>query len=156
MKPIPHIFWIVAVCTAVTGNPVFARAEGAASELAAKELQALQGTWEEVVASEKSGERITVTINGDNLRFHRDTNFWFQTTITLPAGAAPKQLHATIKDCPPSQASSIGEVVVAIYQIKDGKLTIAPLGEGEKTPTSFEALGVDRQRFELRKAQPRK
>lgn len=53
----------------------------------------------------QSHGKITITITGNSLHFHRDTNFWFETTITLPAGKDPKQFHATIKDCPPSQAS---------------------------------------------------
>ena len=52
---------------------------------------------------DKSDGKITITITGNSFHFHRDTNFWFETTITLPAGTDPQQLHATIKDCPPSQ-----------------------------------------------------
>ena len=106
----------------------------------AAELQLLQGTWEGVVVGDKSHQKITITITGNSLHFHRDTNFWFETTITLPAGTDPKQLHATIKDCPPSQADSIGKVVGAIFKIEDGTLTLATIGDdAEETPKSFEA-----------------
>ncbi|MFM7815725.1 MAG: hypothetical protein ACKPGI_02030, partial [Verrucomicrobiota bacterium] len=64
----------------------------------------------------KTTEDITITISGTALHFHRDTNFWFKTTFTLPGGTNPKQLHATIKECPPSQADSVGQVVGAIYK----------------------------------------
>ena len=105
----------------------------------------------------KSPETITITITGNSFRFHRDTNFWFETTITLPAGTNPKQLHATIKGCPPSQTSSIGKVVVAIFKIEDGTLTLATgNGDGE-APKSFEATGDNGlNRYELRKVQPQK
>ena len=77
--------------------------------------------------------------------------------MTLPAGTNPKQLHATIKGCPPSQASSIGKVVVAIFKIEDGTLTLATgNGDGE-APKSFEATGANGpNRYELRKVQPQK
>jgi hypothetical protein len=46
-------------------------------------LQPLQGTWEGAVLGEKSDNKITITIAGSSFHFHRDTNFWFETTITL-------------------------------------------------------------------------
>ena len=99
-------------------------------------------------------EKITITITGNSFHFHRDTNFWFETTITLPAGTDPKQLHATIKDCP--TADSIGQVVFAIFKIEDEKLTLATTG-GEEAPKSFEATGNNGlTRFELRKVRPQK
>ncbi|MDB6132078.1 MAG: hypothetical protein JWM59_321 [Verrucomicrobiales bacterium] len=98
--------------------------------------------------------KITITITGNSFHFHRDANFWFDTTITLPAGTDPKQLHATIKGCPPSQAGSTGQVVVAIFRIEDGTLTLATgSGDGE-APKSFEATGLNR--YQLRKIPPQK
>ena len=106
-----------------------------------------------MVGQEKSGN-ITIMITGNSLHFHRDPNFWFETTITLPAGKDPKQLHATIKGCPPSQADSIGQVVKTFFKIEDGTLTLATIGDdAEETPKSFEAAGT---RYELRKVQPQK
>ena len=105
-----------------------------------------------MVGHEKDG-RITITITGDSLHFHRDTNFWFETTMAVPAGKNPKQLHATIKACPRSQADSIGQVVVAIFKIEDGTMTLATgNGDGE-APKSFEAA---ENRYELRKVPPQK
>lgn len=75
--------------------------------------------------SRESEGKITVTITDNSLHFHRDPNFWFKTTITLPAGKDPKQFHATIKDCP--QADSIGEIVKAFFKIEGGILTRPPL-----------------------------
>ncbi|MCG3121624.1 MAG: hypothetical protein ALAOOOJD_04827 [bacterium] len=130
----------------------------------AAELQSLQGTWEGVALSQetpggpfvKSAGTITITITGNSFHFHRDTNFWFETTITLPAGTAPQQLHATIKDNAPSQGSNaIGKVVVALFKIEEGILTLAARGDGsEETPISFEDENVTR--YELRKVQHQK
>ena len=100
----------------------------------------------------RSHGKITITITGNSLHFHRDANFWWDTTMTLPAGTNPKQLHATIKGCPPP-ADSIGQVVVAIFKIEDGTLTLATgNGDGE-APKSFEAA---ENRYELRKVPPQK
>lgn len=105
-----------------------------------------------MVGHEAQG-KITITITGNSLHFHRDTNFWFETTIALPAGKDPRQLHATIKDCPPSQADSIGQVVRAFFKVEDGTLTLATIGEGaEETPKGFETAP---NRHELRKVQPK-
>jgi len=124
------------------------KAKGPANQPTAAELQLLQGTWE---GGEGDG-KITITITGNSLHFHRDTNFWFETTITLPAGKDPKQLHATIKGCPPSHASNIGQVVRAFFKIEDGTLTLAAIGD-EETPKGFEAV---KDRYELRKVQRQK
>jgi uncharacterized protein (TIGR03067 family) len=149
------IVCIVATFIANAGEQLTAQA---ANQPTAAELQLLQGTWEGVVVGDESFQRITITITGNSLHFHRDTNFWFETTITLPAGTDPKQLHATIKGCPPSQADSIGKVVGAIFKIEDGTLTLATRGDGaEETPKSFEATeDKGLTRYELRKIQPQK
>jgi len=92
----------------------------------------------------KSQETITITVTGNSFHLHRDTNFWFDTTITIPAGT----------DCPPSQANSLGQVVRAFFKIEDGTLTLATIGDGaEETPEGFEAAP---NRYELRKVQPQK
>ena len=104
-----------------------------------------------MVGHEKDG-KITITITGNALHFHRDTNFWFETTMTVPSGKNPRQLHATIKDT--AGKDSIGSVVVAIFKIEDGTLTLATgNGDGE-APKSFEPTGLNR--YELRKVQPHK
>ena len=147
------IVCIIASFVANAGEQLTANAKCAANQPTAAELQLLQGTWE---GGEGDG-KITITITGNSLHFHRDTNFWFETTITLPAGKDPKQFHATIKDCPPSQASSMGKVVGAIFKIEDGTLTIVASGSLEEMPKSFEASETQGlSRFELRKVQPQK
>lgn len=151
-QPIISIVCIVASFIANAGEQLTAKAKAAADQPTAVELQLLQGTWEGVLVGDKA--KITITITGNSLHFHRDTNFWFETTITLPAGKDPKQLHANIKGCPPSQADSIGQVVRAFFKIEDGTLTLATIGDdAEETPKGFEAAGT---RYELRKVQPQK
>ena len=125
----------------------------------AAKLQRIQGTWEGVLVGDTAHQKITITITSNSLHFHRDTNFWFETTITLPAGTDPQQLRATIKGCAPAQGdNSIGKVVVAIFKIEDGTLTLAARGDGaEETPKSFEATeDKGLTRYELRKVQPQK
>ena len=103
-----------------------------------------------MVGQENDG-KITITITGNSLHFHRDTNFWFDTTITLPAGTDPKQLYATIKGCPPSQASSIGKVVGAIFKIEDGTLTLADYAMSGEPPKTFADAT---SRYVVKKVQP--
>lgn len=125
---------------------------GVAKASTPTELRPLQGTWEGMLLGDEAREKITVTITGDALQFRRDTNFWFDTSITVPAGKTPKQLHATIRACPKSQADSIGKLVKAFFEIVDETLTLATIDEGaEETWESFEAAGT---RYELRKVRP--
>jgi len=123
-------------------------------------LQRLQGSWEGVALGQetpggpfvKSAGTITIKITGNSFHFHRDTNFWFETTITLPAGTNPQQLRATIEHSAPPEGSN-GKVVVAIFKVEDETLTLAARGDGsEETPISFEDAKVTR--YELRKVQP--
>ena len=155
MKLLRHIITIVclvAAFIATAGEELTAKAKGAVNQPTAAELQLLQGTWEGVLAGDEAHQKITITITGSSLHFHRDTNFWFETTINLPAGKDPKQLRATIKGCPPSQADSIGKVVRAFFKIEDGTLTLATIGDdAEETAKGFEAAGT---RYEFRKVQP--
>jgi uncharacterized protein (TIGR03067 family) len=157
MKLLRHIITIVCSIASFSANAdeqLAAKAKGAVDQPTAVELQLLQGTWDGVLVGDKAQQKITITITSNSLHFHRDTNFWFETTITLRAGKDPEQLHATINGCPPSQADSIGQVVRAFFKIEDGTLTLATIGDdAEETPKSFKAAGT---RYELRKVQPQK
>jgi uncharacterized protein (TIGR03067 family) len=162
MKLHRHIITIVCLATFIANadEQLATKAKYVVNQPTNAELQLLQGTWEGAVVGDKSHEKITITITGNSFHFHRDTNFWFDTTITLPAGTDPKQLYATIKRCPPPQADSIGKVVGAIFKIEDGTLTLATGGTDsspEGTPKSFEATeDKGPTRYELRKVQPHK
>lgn len=165
MKPLrPSLAILLSILVAsvfvLSGERPAAGAEDAAKKPAAVGRHALEGTWKgSMVGQEKDGI-ITVTITGSALHFHRDTNFWFETTFTLADGKDPHQLHATLRKCPAGQESSVGQVVVALYKVENGMLTLVPLGgngSDEETPRSFAAAeekGLNR--YELRKVQPQK
>ena len=116
-------------------------------------LQQLQGTWSGVVANEPSKDRYTIRVAGDSFHFHRDTNFWFETTIQLPSGTEPQQLLATIRKCAPGQENSLNKSVAAIFKIEADTLILAARGDGgDDVPTSFdnsEDKGLTR--YELRR-----
>jgi len=161
MKPFRRIITIVCIVAAFTANAgeqLTSKGKGATNQPIAAELQLLQGTWEGVMVGDKSHVKIIIKITGNSFHFHRDTNFWFETTILLPPGTDPHQLHATIKGCPPSQSDSIGKVVVAIFKIEDRTLTLATRGGGaEETPKSFEATeDKGLTCYEFRKVQTQK
>jgi len=161
MKLFRHVITMVCIVApfiAHAGEQPTARAKGAANQPIAVELQRLQGTWEGVMAGQENNGYITITISSNSLHFHRDANFWFKTTFTQPVGTDPKQLHATIKDCAPGQENSVGKVVVAMYKIEDGTLTLVALGDDdEERPKSFEAAqDKGLSRYELRKVQPQR
>ena len=151
-RQIITVVCIVVPFIANAGDQLTANANCAADQPAGAELQLLQGSWEGVMVGQEKDGKVNVTITGNSLYFHRDTNFWFETTIILPASKEPKQLHATIKACPPPQADSIGQVVRAFFKIEDGTLTLATIGDdAEETSKGFDAAGT---RYELRKVQP--
>src|SRR5689334_14886861 len=100
MKLFQHVITVVCVVAsfvANAGEQLPADAKSAAIQPADAELQLLQGTWEGVLVGDKAKQKITTTITGNSLNFHRDANFWFETTITLLPGTKPQLLHATIK-----------------------------------------------------------
>ena len=128
-------------------------------------LQRLQGTWEGFgLAREtpggpyvKGGTKITITIAGHSLYFYERSNFWYDTTFTLPAGNDPQQLHATIKRSAEGEDST-GKEVIAFYNIKDGALNLGGIRDKDSTlpwPKSFDAAeDTMTGRYELRKVQP--
>ena len=148
---------LLATFSASADEEPTAKAKCVVNQSANAELQLLQGTWEGFSLNRekpdgppvKGTNTITVTVTGNSLHFHRDSNFWFETTITLPAGTEPKQLHATIK----RGANSIGAVVVVIFKIEDGTLTLATDNGSEEALKVFEGAP---NRYELRKVQPQK
>ena len=130
-------------------------------------LQRLQGTWEgyglsretpggPYVKSESSA-KITIKITADSLYFHERSNFWWDTTFTLPAGMDPQQIHATIKRSADGDDPT-GKVVIAFYMLEDGALTLGGIRDKDSTapwPKSFDATeDTMTGRYELRKVQP--
>lgn len=122
------------------------------------ELRSLQGSWVGGTLTQetpggpfaRSAEKITVSIKGNSFHFHRDTNFWFSTTIALPTGTQPQQLHATIRTNAPSQGTNaIGKVVVALVKVEGETLTLATRGDGsDDAPTGFEGDKVTLYEFQ--------
>ena len=147
------IVCIIASFITYAGEQLTASTERGGNQPTAAELQLLQGTWEGVDIGDESQQKITIKIVGNSLHFHRDTNFWFETTITLPAGTDPKQLHATIKGCPTSQGDSIGKVVGAIFKVEDETLTLVAYTISEEPPKTFANAT---SRYVLLKVRPQK
>lgn len=156
LRDIITIVSIVATGLANAGEQIPAKANAATNRPTAAELELLRGTWEGVTVGDPSNQKITITFTGNSLHFHRDSNFWFETTFTLPSGTDPRQLHATIKNSAPP-TNGVGQVVRAIFKIEDGKLTLVALNDdGEEAPKSFKAAeDKGLSRYELRKVQPK-
>jgi hypothetical protein len=131
----------------------------------ASELERLQGAWEGVespLSSQFMGPesastgKVSVTIIGNSLHFHRDNDNWFVTAFTLPTGTVPRQLHATVKAAAEAW-DAVGQVIFVFYKIEDGTLTLAGLPSRDEPPPkrskvfSFEDKSMFR--YELRKLQ---
>lgn len=147
--------------------PSLALAQSFAPKLApaqSVELRSLQGSWVGGTLSQdvpggpftRSTEKITVSIKGSSFHFHRDTNFWFSTTISLPKGTEPQQLHATIRTNAPSQGTNaIGKVVIALVKVEGETLTLATRGDGsEDPPTGFDGDKVTLYEFQKVPSKP--
>ena len=112
------------------------------------QLAKLQGTWE----SKSDEQNVLVTIKRNQLRFFRDDDFWFETTITLNTDVNPHRFRATIKRTTESQEEIVGESVPAIYKVEGDTLTIlAYSDENESPPEVFE--GPEGNLYELKKIQ---
>jgi uncharacterized protein (TIGR03067 family) len=159
VKLLRHIIIVCLLATfrANAGEQLTTKAKCVLNQPTNAQLQLLQGTWEGFSLSQdtpdgpivKATNTVRVTVTGNSLHFHRDTNFWFETAITLLAGTEPQQLHATIK----RGANSIGSVIVVIFKIEDGTLTLTTDNGSDQALKVFEAAP---NRYELRKVQPQK
>lgn len=108
----------------------------------APEPHALQGYWETDGASDPT----QLTVEGDTLWFYRGDDFQYDATFTLVPETDPPELHATILDTPRT-TDSVGELVIAVYDLTDGVLDIAVVDKSDGKPTSFDQ-GIGRYRFE--------
>jgi hypothetical protein len=138
------------ICTQAAGVP---------NQPTAAELELLQGSWEGVLVGQEAAGKVSITITGNSLHFQGlNTDEWYETTFTLPAGTYPQQLHATIKDCP-QPCDDIGKAVFAIVKVEEGTLTLvgiqATAAEPPKTFGEFPFLEDNRIfRYTLKKVQP--
>lgn len=139
---------LAALFTACSSKATPLSAEPGAPAPLAEELKPLQGDWE----GEGAGGNCSITIVGNSLHY-RNAAGWYKTTFTLPAGADPQQLHATIKECSPPSNSAIGTVVFAIFKIEDGTLQLATYNGPDNPPKDFDD---ESSRYTVRKVQPQK
>jgi uncharacterized protein (TIGR03067 family) len=115
----------------------------------------LQGTWEgEEVGKESKGKWI-ITINGDTLDFEGPGKIeWYKATFKLSPDQAPKQLQATIMDCP--KPDFVGQSALSIYKIENGTLTLTGNRPGlPDAPKDFNS-GENSRTFVFKKASPAK
>lgn len=107
-------------------------------ELKTEPLTVLQGKWEGVEVGREAEGKCTMTVAGNAIHFQgSNKNEWYKTTFTLPAGTDPKQLHATITECP--APDFVGRSSFSIYKLEEGKLTLVGHRPGAPdAPKSFE------------------
>jgi hypothetical protein len=111
-------------------------------------LERLQGEWKGLGPAGP----ISLTVTGDSLYFFARTDFWYEATFTLPIGADPQELHATITDSSPP-TDGIGDEVFAIVTLEGGGLILAVNDGSDAPPISFlTALSV----YDLQKVQSQK
>lgn len=113
----------------------FTGCQGAPTRGAA-DLRRLQGHWEGEGREGNGPKRpCSITITGNSLRLYRDTNYWFETTFTLPPGTEPQEIQATIRAA--SHRDHVGEVVFGILKLEGGVLTLAALDSPGELPKDF-------------------
>lgn len=103
----------------------------------------LQGSWEGISPKDTSGHKFYLVLKGKNFDFHdADQKVFYRGTFSLREDTTPKQFIATLTEsCQPQYA---GKTSMAIYQLQDGKLTLAGNEPGNpEPPASFDAPGAD-------------
>ena len=113
---------------------------------------ALQGKWKGHDSGSDGSGSASLVVTGAKLEFRgADTNEWYKATFTLQEDKNPKQLIAVVTDSAAPQY--VGKKANAIYQIKDGKLTISAKEPGNPdVPTAFE--GPDTRTIVFKREKP--
>ncbi len=94
------------------------------------EASVLEGRWD----GHGPGGACTITIEGSQLRFQSRPDFWFETTFAIHSSTDSQQLHATIvRESEPDQ-DNVGTIVVAIFELKDGVLTLGVIEDFNSPP----------------------
>jgi uncharacterized protein (TIGR03067 family) len=103
----------------------------------------LQGTWSGQAPRDNSGQKLYLVLSGKNFDFHdSDKRVWYKGTFMLREDTTPKQFIATLTDS--CQPQYVGKTSMAIYQLVEGKLTIAGNEPGQpEPPKSFDAPGAE-------------
>jgi hypothetical protein len=98
------------------------------------------GTWVGHDLPDNKGD-LSLVIHDSMIEFHEnDTNGWLKAKFEL-YDTTPRQIIGTITDCPDARA--IGMFICAIYEMKDGELTMSGYYPGTPAvPAKFEAPGA--------------
>jgi len=113
------------------------------------DLASFQGTWKGRIMQGNPAMECSFVISGKTFDFRAsDTNIWYKGTFSLREDTTPKQYIAVIGECAFPQY--VGKTSLAIYQMKDGTLTITGNEPGNPAaPAAFDT--PDAARMELRK-----
>jgi RNA polymerase sigma factor (sigma-70 family) len=135
--------WTKAKTAAMVGVGVLIAAGMAAFVVRAvphgSDLTAIQGTW---TGHEKGRPGASsMVLQGTNLDFHgANPNEWYKGTFSLKETTNPKQLVATITDCPAPEY--VGKVSYSLYKLDGNTLTVSGNEPGNPAmPTSFDEPG---------------
>jgi len=99
----------------------------------------LQGTWKGHELAGDTNGVVTMIITGKKFEFRgSDTNEWYKGTFTLKEDAKPRQMILVIDAC--ASPEYVGKTSQAIYEFKEGTLTIAGNEPGNpNVPAGFDA-----------------
>ena len=94
---------------------------------------ALQGTWKGQEVGANSAAPCYLVITGQSLEFRgANPNEWYKGTFELRENTTPRQALFTISDC--AAPKYVGKIAYAIYELKDGTLTMAGTEPGSASP----------------------
>src|SRR5581483_1092449 len=118
MKRIMGILSLIFIATlfVVSARPAEDKDKGVAT--------ALEGTWKGHELQDDTNGVVTMSFTGNKFSFRgADSNEWYKGTFTLKEDTKPRQMTLVIVSCAATQYE--GKTAQAIYEIKDGTLTIA-------------------------------
>jgi len=99
----------------------------------------MQGTWSGAETGAKTPAECSLAITGSVVEFHgANPQEWYKATFTLQEDTNPKQLIATVTDCP--FPKYVGKVSRGIYKIEGDTMTLAANEPGRPdVPSAFDA-----------------
>ena len=113
------------------------------------DLATLQGTWKGREIGGNNADASYLVISGQNCEFRgANSAEWYKGTLELRENTTPRQALFTISDC--AAPKYVGNIAHAIYELKDGTLTMSGTEPGsERTPAAFNE--ADARQFEFKK-----
>ena len=104
--------------------------------------ETLQGRWQGREIGKEERGLATITFAGNNVEYRgADPREWYKGTFTLNEDAQPKQMVASITECPFPEF--VGKASNVIYQIENGTLKLSGNEPGNPAiPGSFDAQGA--------------